>query len=146
MRSLTSIVRRALVVAAAVPAVAAVGVQAGCTKPQPMHSSAEVPASQGTVRATGGDHGNTSLAIRVKHLAPPWKVTADATVYVVWVQPPDAAQQNVGALTLDANLEGRLDTVTPHRRFLLTVTPESSGQATKPTHEPVFTANVERSR
>jgi hypothetical protein len=145
MRLLTSIVWRVLLVTAAVPAVAAVGVQTACSKPQAMHSGQGVPASQGTVRATSGDHGNTKLTIRVKHLAPPWKMAPEATLYVVWVHAPDAASQNVGALTLNANLEGRLDTVTPHRRFRLTITPESNGQAALPSHEPVFTATIDRS-
>jgi hypothetical protein len=145
MRLLTSIAWRVLLVAAAVPAVAAVGAQTACTKPQAMHSGQGVPASQGTVRATSGDHGNTKLTVRVKHLAPPWKMAPEATLYVVWVHPPDAASQNVGALTVDDNLEGRLDTVTPHRRFGLSVTPEASGQAAVPSREPVFTTTVDRS-
>ena len=109
-----------------------------------MISGVGVPASQGTVKATAGDNGNTNIAIRVKHLAPPSKVAADATVYVVWIQPRNAAKQSVGALRVNDNLEGSLDTVTPHRRFLVMVTPEPSGQVAQPTHEPVFTSDVDR--
>src|SRR5205823_6370287 len=74
----------------------------GCATPAPapqeMHSAAGVPASEGTVKATAGANGNTQLAVQVRHLAPPGKVAADATVYVVWIRPLDAALQNVGAL------------------------------------------------
>jgi hypothetical protein len=80
---------------------------------------------------------------RVKHLAPPSKMVSDATVYVVWIKPGDAAIQNVGALTLNENLEGRLDTVTPHRRFMVSVTPEPGARGAQPTHEAVFTSSVE---
>jgi hypothetical protein len=54
-------------------------------------------------------------------------------------------RQNVGALTLDDDLEGVLETVTPHSRFLLSVTPEASGQVDQPRNPPVFTAQVDRS-
>jgi hypothetical protein len=117
----------------------------GCVSTQqPMHSAAGVPASEGTVNATKGDNDNTVVDIHVKHLAPPSKMAADATVYVVWVQPLDGAMQNVGAMVLDSNLDGSLNTLTPHHRFKLIVTPEPSAAVAAPTHEPVFTTDVER--
>ena len=132
---------------------ALVGVQVGCqgmmfwrSKPQEMHSAEDVPASEGTVRVSDGDNGNTKVSIRVKHLAPPSKIAADSTVYVVWIQPREGDRQNVGALALNKDLEGSLDTLTPHRRFKLSVTPEPSGQVADPSHEPVFTYNVESNK
>ena len=145
---------RPLVFLAVLPAVAAlVGTQLGCQrmmfwreKPQEMHSTSDASPSEGTVRVSEGDNGNTKVSVRVKHLAPPSKVAADATVYVVWIQPGEGERQNAGALTLNKDLEGSLDTLTPHRRFKLTVTPEPSGQVANPTHEPVFTYNVESNK
>jgi hypothetical protein len=145
---------RPLVFLAVLPAAAAlVGTQVGCQrmmfwreKPQEMHSTSDVSASEGTVRVAEGDNGNTKVFVRVKHLAPPSKLAADATVYVVWIQPREGETQNAGALTLNKDLEGSLDTLTPHRRFKLTVTPEPSGQVANPTHEPVFTYNVESNK
>lgn len=139
-----SIARRMLY--AGVPILALLVLPASCAKPPPrdMVSGEGVPASQGTVEATAGANGNTNLEIRVKHLAPPEKVAADATVYVVWIQPRGAAHQSVGALRLNSDLEGTLATVTPHRRFLVMVTPEPSGQVAEPSHEPVFTSDVDR--
>jgi len=135
----------------AIAVTALLAMQFGCEKimfwkpsPQPMESASNVPASQGTVRATKGDNGNTNLAIQVKHLAPPFKLQADATVYVVWIQQPDQPRQNIGALTLNKDLEGNLKTETPFRRFSITVTPEPGGQVDQPTHEAVFTASVDR--
>lgn len=46
-------------------------------------------------------------------------------------------------LTVNGDLEGSLDTVTAHRRFLVTVTPESNDEVTQPTHEPIFSSDVE---
>ena len=134
--------------AAAVVALAAAslgcGMLGGGNSEQTMHSSSTTPAAQGTVVATASDNGNTDLSVRVKHLAPPSKLVSDATVYVVWIQPGDAPIQNVGAMTLNDDLEGRLDTVTPHSRFKVTVTPEPGARGSQPTNEPVFTAEVER--
>jgi hypothetical protein len=134
-------------------AAALAGMQLGCQKmmfwrdkPQEMHSTSDVSASEGTVRVSEGDNGNSKVSVRVKHLAPPSKLAADSTVYVVWIQAREGDRQNVGALTLNKDLEGSLDTVTPHRRFKLSVTPEPSGQVADPSHEPVFTYNVESNK
>jgi hypothetical protein len=121
------------------------GLLGGGAETQTMTSSASVPAGRGTIRATEAGNGNTAIAVRVKHLAPPSKLASDAKVYVVWIRPRNAAIQNVGALSVNDELEGQIDTVTPHRRFTVTVTPEPSGQMLQPTHEPVFTSEVERS-
>ena len=145
---------RPLLFLGAMPMIAVlVGTQLGCQKmmfwrdkPQEMHSTSDVSASDGTVRVSEGDNGNTKVSVRVKHLAPPSKLAADATVYVVWIQPREGDRQNVGALTLNKDLEGSLDTLTPHRRFKVSVTPEPSGQVVNSTHEPVFTYNVESNK
>lgn len=133
--------------AAAVAALAATYLACGMfggEPEQPMQSGSNTPAAEGTVEASAGANGNTALTVRVKHLAPPSKLESDATVYVVWIQAGDAPIQNVGAMTLNDDLEGRLDTVTPHVRFKVMVTPEPGAQGSEPTHEPVFTSDVER--
>jgi hypothetical protein len=109
---------------------------------QTMLTSAEVPSGQGTVRTKQDDNGNTVLDVRVKHLAPPARVTPEARVYVVWVQPPSGAIQNVGALTVDKDLEGSIQTVTPYRHFTVTVTPETNSSIAVPTHKPVFSSQI----
>lgn len=115
-----------------------------CAKPQLMTPSTSVPASTGTVKATKGDNGNTNVSIRVSHLARPSKVEADSTVYVVWIQARGGDNQSAGALAVNEDLEGSLDVVTPHQSFKLTVTPEPNAAVALPTHDPVFTADVER--
>lgn len=128
-----------------------ISAQFGCAKlafwrpkPQAMLPTSSAPAAQGTVKATLGDNGNTKLSIRVKHLAHPQKVASDTTIYLVWIQPLDGVIQNIGVLALNDKLEGSLDTMTPHRQFQLTVTPESSTQLAQPAHEPVFSTSVQR--
>ena len=128
------------------PALAALSSLACVTTPAPqeMHSGFAVPASEGSVDASKVANGNTLVVIRVKHLAPPAKLAPDATTYVVWIQPRNGDLQNVGALTLNGDLQGELDTLTPHSRFRVVVTPEASGRVAVPAHPPVFTADVER--
>lgn len=133
---------RVFALAAVLPVLSAT--QSGCARTQSMQSSAALPASQGTVKATNGDNGNTNVLVKVKHLAPPERVAPGAKVYVVWIQPANDRPQSVGALTVDDDLEGTLETVTPHRRFTLTVTPEASGQAAYPTHAAVFSSQIDR--
>ena len=99
-------------------------------------------AGEGTVDAKVGDNGNTDVEVRVKHLADASKVEADASVYVVWLKPRNAAIQNIGALEVDSDLVGQLNTTTPHRAFTLSVTPEPSARMSRPSHDAVFTSDV----
>jgi hypothetical protein len=110
---------------------------------QPLQSGGETLGAEGTVRAETGANGNTLLSLKVKHLAPAMKVSPAATVYIVWVRPRGGPPQNVGALTLNANLEGSMETTTPHHRFTVLVTPEPGPQVAEPTTAPVFTSEVE---
>lgn len=109
-----------------------------------MQQGRGTPASEGTVEAHADATGNTALTVKVAHLAPPVRIAADAQVYVVWVQAMDAGPSNVGVLELAKDLTGTLTTLTPHRRFGVLITPEPSGQVDKPTHPPVFSAQVVR--
>lgn len=120
--------------------------QAGCASApkQAMESSVANTSGQGTVEAKAGPNDNTQIEVRVKHLSDPARVASDASVYVVWIQPRHAEIQNVGALKLDDDLVGRLNTTTPHRTFTLTVTPEPSARMAAPTHRPVFTSEINR--
>jgi hypothetical protein len=62
--------------------------------------------------------------------------TADATGMAA------DAPINVGAIRIDANLSGSLDTLTPHEQFQVMITPESDPSARRPTNAPVLSANV----
>jgi hypothetical protein len=120
------------------------GLFGGSTGKQTMITSAGSPAAEGTVQATKADNDNTKIEVRVKHLAAPSKLADDASVYVVWIQPGKGDVQNVGALEVDKDLVGKLQTTTPHKAFTLTVTPEPSARMAAPTHKPVFSAEVNR--
>lgn len=117
---------------------------AACAEPRPipMLNAPEAPAAQGTVITKVAENGNLRLVVQVKHLAPPEKMMPNATVYVVWVQPPGAGPQNVGALRVDSNLTGRLETTTAHPVFDVFITAEESPTAAFPRGPRVLTASV----
>ena len=121
--------------------------QVGCG-PSTWHLTAgpQTAAAQGRVTATAGPNNNTRLEIKVKHLASPHKVTPGATVYVVWVRGINESDlpQNVGALRLDKELTGMLDTTTPLRSFDLLITAEVSSTANKPASDSVLTGRIAR--
>ena len=144
MQPLSPTTRKVLLAVAMPLGIGLVSMLSGCNRPQTMVSGPGVPASQGTVKASKNDNGNTKIEVHVKHLAPPAKVAPDSSVYVVWLQPRDGAKLNIGALVLNRDLEGKLETTTPHRRFQISVTPEPGGHVEAPSHEPVFTTDVER--
>jgi hypothetical protein len=143
MKTRNSILGRVVLAVVMTMVVALAGMALGCASTQMMRSSAAVPASQGEIAATEGDNGNTDFSIRVEHLALPWNVALGTTVYVVWIQAPNAAWQSIGAMAIGDDLEGSLDAVTPHRRFLVMVTPELTAEVTLPTNDAVLTADVD---
>lgn len=115
----------------------------GCAEnEQMMAASLETPAAQGMVSTSPGENDNLVVRVTVKHLAPPYRLVSGATTYVVWVDAPGLDPQNVGALKVDDDLEGRLEFVTPHRVFRVIVTPEAQATTGTPSQRAVFTADV----
>ena len=112
------------------------GLFACASSPPPsvrMVGSNDIPAAEGTVRATPADNGNTALHVEVRHLARPESVSSEATTYVVWVRPSaGGAPQNMGALKVNKDLRGSLNTVTPLRSFDVFITVEGSPTVTSP--------------
>lgn len=111
----------------------------------PLSTRAGMPATRGDVKVTSTKNDNTGIEVRVKHLAEPQRMTANATTYVVWAQPPGGAEpQNIGALRVGENLDGTLETVVPFKSFRLFVTPEASSAATTPTGDTIVSAQIDR--
>lgn len=108
----------------------------------PLVGTTRAPAAQGEVRGKADSNGNTRLTIEVQHLAPPEKVQPGATCYVVWVSNDVSIPQNLGALTLDSDLRGRLETTTPLHGFTVIITPEPSPTVVAPRGPVVLTAEV----
>lgn len=113
----------------------------------PMLASSRVPAAEGRVNVKEGDNGNVKLAVEVKHMAPPERVATGASSYVVWLKPlatgnENEAPQNLGALAVNKDQEGELDTTTPYRQFDLFVTAEPQPNSTAPTGEQLLSTTI----
>ncbi len=99
-----------------------------------LSTSPSLPAAEGSAEFGVTKNDNTSINLTVKHLAHPEKLTPPAGNYVVWIRAnKDAAPQNIGALKVDAELNGSLVSDTPQHSFDLFITAEASGQAARPT-------------
>jgi hypothetical protein len=126
--------------------VAGVGLVACGGNTAQLRRSTATPAAEAQVRSETTDDGNTKLSLEVEHLAPPDRVAADSSVYVVWAVPRtgDRRPQNLGALKVDKNLKGKIETVTPLTDFDVMVTPEGSASVEGPTHEAVLSGGIQK--
>lgn len=102
----------------------------------------EDPAAHGTVAVKTGHNGNTEVNITTKALAQPSALTPPENTYVVWFQPNGQDPENAGALKVDNNLKGKLDTVTPHRRFKVFITAEKEPNLKKPEGPVILSGDV----
>lgn len=110
-----------------------------------MQSSATVPGAQGELSVSDGGNRNTSISIAVKHLANPKNLRSAAANYVVWSRPLSGGEpQNLGALLVDEDLNGKLQTITPFRQFALFITAEPAPNVLAPSGEPLLWTNVSR--
>jgi hypothetical protein len=81
----------------------------------------------------------------VKHLAEPERIDKDAKEYVVWVTPEGSdVATNVGALKVDDDLRGKLETTVPYEKFTVKITPEKNRVAVAPTGPTVIEKSISR--
>lgn len=101
-----------------------------------------VPGAQGTVQAKNGSNNNTTLDVKVRALADPSSLTPAENVYVVWIQPPGQAPQNMGQITVNQKEDGELHTETANQRFRIFITAEQNAQAQMPQGPKILSADV----
>jgi hypothetical protein len=120
---------------------------AGCAGIKvPLQSGPNNPAARGTLRVSTEDNQNTGIEVEVNHLAEPSRINPGASSYVVWVQPraTESQAQNLGALQVDRNLQGKLKTVIPYQDFRVFITAEPSAMVNEPSGDPVLWADINR--
>lgn len=103
------------------------------------------PGARGVVQYKSGDNTNTALDIKVSSLAPPSSLTPSENDYVVWIESPGHAPQNLGQLKVDGNEQGELNTETPYKRFRVFITAEENPRLQMPTGPKILSADVSRS-
>jgi len=110
-----------------------------------LSSSPTLPAVEGLVKFSATKNNNTRITLTVKHLPQPEKLTPPAGQYIVWTRAAKyEAAQNIGALVVDKNLNGKLETETPLHTFELFITAEASGQIQQPYGEPLLWISYNR--
>lgn len=107
-----------------------------------MTSASSVPGAKGTVTIGHDRNKNTTVDLKVQHLAHPSALTPSAIVYVVWIQANGHSAENQGELVVDDNLNGRFRGSTPYKQFSIFVTSEQSAQVRMPTGEQLLTGAV----
>lgn len=116
---------------------------AGCAHKEDMVASNVAPTAQGELKVDKDKQDNSEITVKVKHLAPPDKIFPGATNYVVWIQPEGTDTfQNVGALNVDKDLEGKYKTTVPYKEFRVIITPEMGNMAQAPSGPAIFDQKV----
>ena len=103
-------------------------------KTMPLAPSSQIPAAEGKAQLHKTKNGNVEIKLTLKHLAPPERIVPGSNVFMVWVRglAPDAQAQNLGALRVDKNLNGKLKSTTALSSFDLFITCEPSQTVTVP--------------
>jgi len=115
----------------------------GCSSPTHLTTSREVPAARGTVKTNLTENGNTRVELEVKHLANPQDIKPQANTFVVWASPRTGeSPQNLGALQVDQNLNGKIQTSTPLQSFQLFITAEASPYVKSPSGDKLLWTDV----
>jgi hypothetical protein len=119
----------------------ALALTSGCAtgEERSFSTSPAIPAAEGSVRFSKTKNDNVAINLTVKHLANPEKLTPPAANYVVWIRANrTAAPQSIGALKVDKDRSGVLDTETPMHSFEIFITAEGSGQVMSPSGQPLL--------
>jgi hypothetical protein len=112
-------------------------------KKYPMTVAAMVPGARAEVAISKDKNGNTSLKMKVKHLANLENLTPRAAAYVIWLRERGGNSQNQGQLKMDKNLAATFETVTPLKSFDVFVTAEQDARATAPSGAEVLKATIQ---
>lgn len=108
-----------------------------------LSSSPRIPAATAVAKADTTKSDNTSVNLKLEHMAEPQKVDPNATAYVLWAKPINAAQpQNLGGIKVGEDLSGDIQTLTPFKNFRLFVTAEPNPQVLAPTSEPLLWTDI----
>jgi hypothetical protein len=100
------------------------------------------PAATGEIDIDKDKNGNTTIDLKVKHLAKPENLTPPQTTYVVWIQKPGGDPETQGQLKVNDNLEGEFKGVTPYKSFQIFVTGETNPNVSAPTGPEVLRQQI----
>ncbi len=105
-------------------------------------STPTTPAATGDVNFHHDRNGNTSMELKVDHLAAPTSLVPAKSYYVVWIQAPGHDPENKGVLSVNENLQGDIKTVSPYQQFTIFVTAENTPSVQSPSGPTVLKGTV----
>lgn len=118
---------------------------AGCASGPRLASAPSLSKAKGSVAFKTTLYSGTRIVVKIKNLPEPEKLDPPGYAYVAWVQNErEAPAQNVGALALDVDLNGELQTITPLHEFDFFLTVEPSSDAAQPTGPPLLWTHKDR--
>jgi hypothetical protein len=109
----------------------------------PLTATPKVPAASGEIKASTDKNGNTTVELKVWHLAKPGNLTPSATVYVVWFQQQGQPPAKQGELKVNGKLSGEIKASTPMKNFDVSITAESDPNVNNPNGEEVLRTTVQ---
>lgn len=113
-----------------------------------LHGTQKAPDADAEIVAdVNEDSGFTRINLKVEHLAPPGRVLAGASQYVVWARKADGAPwQRIGALAYDEDKRRGdiMEASVPLTEFALIVSAEKESAPEKPSEDVVVAQEVNR--
>ena len=110
----------------------------GCAKRVGFSALPSARSGKATARIELTYNRNDSLEVKLSSVPDPAAIKSDYTCYVLWVSTPDhQSVTNAGRIRVE-NGKASLTTLTPQRRFLLSITAEPSGDVTSPGPDVLF--------
>ena len=110
----------------------------GCAKRVGFTALPPARSGKATARIELTYNHNDSLEVKLSGVPDPAAIKSDYTCYVLWVSTPDRQSlTNAGRIRVE-NGKASLVTLTPQRKFLLSITAEPSGDVTSPGPDILF--------
>jgi hypothetical protein len=99
----------------------------------PLAASANAPGVSGSVQLERVEGGQTLVVVELEKLPPPERFASGLTEFVVWLEGPEGARVNAGALRYDrAHQAGSLLATTQFPAFTVRVTGERDARSDTP--------------
>ncbi|HEY8377057.1 MAG TPA: hypothetical protein VIK91_11235 [Nannocystis sp.] len=115
----------------------------GCKTTVQAQTEAPALGSDATIVAKKNKTGTYAVSVDVTNLAPPSRLDAEATTFVVWLVTKDAPAVRAGALAYDeGDRRGRLETSSPSAQFNVLITLEKDSAPLSPSGKGILDVPV----
>ncbi|MEZ4450001.1 MAG: hypothetical protein R3B09_11025 [Nannocystaceae bacterium] len=121
------------------PLALALSTTPGCASRYKADAGAPTYAAQAKISVKLNKTGNRILRVELLHLAPPQKIDPTYRAYVVWIAVPGEPITRAGAVEYnDRRRRGILLATTPHPKFEVVVTIETTTTPSQPSQKEIL--------